>query len=210
VVRQVAEMLRTLHLAHMPPELAVYVALYKDVENASYLKEQLLAGNTDFEYAFIDASMILSTKHVLAATFRAMNDYLCERLKSRNIHSEIVFCLSPNNNIGEAFRRYGVSDTTKSLVVVKVPTDPGITHDSIESHLSEVVKGTPLPFEDSSFNGISDLPKIMKAYKLSQPSLSKGKSSQSAIASSDGLQAPDERHELEVSVIGLMALRGAT
>jgi EKC/KEOPS complex subunit CGI121/TPRKB len=203
-------MLRTLHLAHMPPELAVYVALYKDVENASYLKEQLLAGNTDFEYAFIDASMILSTKHVLAATFRAMNDYLCERLKSRNIHSEIVFCLSPNNNIGEAFRRYGVSDTTKSLVVVKVPTDPGITHDSIESHLSEVVKGTPLPFEDSSFNGISDLPKIMKAYKLSQPSLSKGKSSQSAIASSDGLQAPDERHELEVSVIGLMALRGAT
>jgi EKC/KEOPS complex subunit CGI121/TPRKB len=204
------EMLQTLHLAHMPLELAVYVALYKDVENASHLKEQLLAGNTDFEYAFIDASMILSTKHVLAATFRAMNDYLCERLKSRNIHSEIVFCLSPNNNIGEAFRRYGVSDTTKSLVVVKVPTDPGITHDSIESHLSEVVKGTPLPFEDSSFNGISDLPKIMKAYKLSQPSLSKGKSSQSAIASSDGLQAPDERHELEVSVIGLMALRGAT
>ena len=204
------EMLQTLQLAHMPLELAVYVALYKDVENASHLKEQLLAGNTDFEYAFIDASMILSTKHVLAATFRAMNDYLCERLKSRNIHSEIVFCLSPNNNIGEAFRRYGVSDTTKSLVVVKVPTDPGITHDSIESHLSEVVKGTPLPFEDSSFNGISDLPKITKAYKLSQPSSSKGKSSQSVIGSSGGLWAPDERHELEVSVIGLMALRGAT
>lgn len=203
-------MLQTLHLAHMPPELAVYVALYKDVENASYLKEQLLAGNTDFEYAFIDASMILSTQHVLAATFRAMNDYLCERLKSRNIHSEIVFCLSPNNNIGEAFRRYGVSDTTKSLVVVKVPTDPGITHDIIESHLSEVVKGTPLPFEDSSFNGISDLPKITKAYKLSQLSVSKGKSSQSIIGSSGGLWAPDERHELEVSVIGLMALRGAT
>jgi EKC/KEOPS complex subunit CGI121/TPRKB len=203
-------MLQTLHLAHMPPELAVYVALYKDVENASYLKEQLLAGNTDFEYAFIDASMILSTKHVLAATFRAMNDYLCERLKSRNIHSEIVFCLSPNNNIGEAFRRYGVSDTSKSLVVVKVPTDPSITHDSIESHLSEVVKGTPLPFEDSSFKGISDLPKITKAYKLSQSSLSKGKPSQSAIGSSGGLRAPDERHELEVSVIGLMALRGAT
>ncbi len=28
-----------------------------------------------------------------------MNDYLNERLKSRNIHSEIVFCLSPNNNV---------------------------------------------------------------------------------------------------------------
>ena len=203
-------MLHILHLVHMPPELAVYVALYKDVENAPYLKEQLLAGNTDFEYAFIDASMILSTKHVLAATFRAMNDYLCERLKSRNIHSEIVFCLSPNNNIGEAFRRYGVSDTSKSLVIVKIPTDSSITHDTIESHLQEVVKGTPLSFEDSSFEGISDVPKIMKAYKLSQLPQVKGKSSPSAIGSSDRILAAEERHELEVSVIGLMALRGAT
>jgi EKC/KEOPS complex subunit CGI121/TPRKB len=124
-------MVETIHLAHMPPELALHVAMYTDVENASFLKDQLLAGNAEFEYAFIDASMvrcpfpnfptsqspiilplhtsltvvyswvfqILSTKHVLAAAFRAMNDHLNERLKSRNIHSEIVFCLSPNNNV---------------------------------------------------------------------------------------------------------------
>ena len=42
----------------MPPELALFVALYTDVENASFLKDQLLAGNADFEYAFIDASMV--------------------------------------------------------------------------------------------------------------------------------------------------------
>ena len=45
-------------LAHMPPELAVYATYFADVENASFLREQLLAGNTDFEYAFIDASMV--------------------------------------------------------------------------------------------------------------------------------------------------------
>jgi EKC/KEOPS complex subunit CGI121/TPRKB len=38
-------------------------------------------------------------KHVLAAAFRALNDYLNDRLKSRNVHSEIVFSLSPNNNV---------------------------------------------------------------------------------------------------------------
>jgi EKC/KEOPS complex subunit CGI121/TPRKB len=203
-------MLKTLNLAHMPPELAVHVAIYKNVENAPFLKEQLLAGNTDFEYAFIDASMILSTTHVLAATFRALNDYLCERLKSRNIHSEIVFCLSPNNNIGEAFRRYGVSDTSKSLVVIKVSTDPSFTHDSVEAHLKEVVQGSPLPFEDSSFEDISDLPKIAKAYKLSQTQGTKVKSTPNAVANGDGVSDPNERHELEVSVLGLMALRGAT
>lgn len=51
-------MVETIHLSHMPPELAVFVALYTDVENASFLKDQLLAGNADFEYAFIDASMV--------------------------------------------------------------------------------------------------------------------------------------------------------
>lgn len=51
-------MAQTIHLAHMPPELALYVSLYTDVENAPFLKQQLLAGNAEFEYAFIDASMV--------------------------------------------------------------------------------------------------------------------------------------------------------
>ena len=47
-----------IHLAHTPPDLPIFVALYAEVENAPFLKEQLLAGNSDFEYAFIDASMV--------------------------------------------------------------------------------------------------------------------------------------------------------
>lgn len=43
---------------------------------------------------------IISSTHVLAAVFRASNDWLNGRLKSKNVHSEIVFCLSMNNNVG--------------------------------------------------------------------------------------------------------------
>lgn len=50
--------LKTLHLAHLPPSLAVHVALYQDVKNAVFLRQQLLAGNPEFEYALIDASMV--------------------------------------------------------------------------------------------------------------------------------------------------------
>lgn len=50
--------LQTIHLSHLPPSTAVHVALYKDLQNASFLREQLLSGNTEFEYAFIDASMV--------------------------------------------------------------------------------------------------------------------------------------------------------
>ena len=42
---------------------------------------------------------ILSSNHILAAVFRAANDLENGRLKSRNVHSEIVFALSPNNNV---------------------------------------------------------------------------------------------------------------
>jgi EKC/KEOPS complex subunit CGI121/TPRKB len=38
---------------------------------------------------------------VLAACFRAISDALNGRLKSRNVHSEIVFSLSPNNNVSQ-------------------------------------------------------------------------------------------------------------
>lgn len=50
--------LQTFHLSHLPPSTAVHVALYKDLQNAAFLRKQLLSGNTDFEYAFIDAGMV--------------------------------------------------------------------------------------------------------------------------------------------------------
>ena len=53
--------LQSLHLAHLPPDLAVHVALYTEVQNAPYLRDQLLQGNQDFEYALIDASVVCSS-----------------------------------------------------------------------------------------------------------------------------------------------------
>lgn len=50
--------LKNFTLAHLPDEIQVYAVLYKDVENAAFLQQQLLAGNAAFEYAFIDASAV--------------------------------------------------------------------------------------------------------------------------------------------------------
>jgi len=83
------------HLSQHPLNLL----LFHNVANAPFLRQQLLEGNTEFEYAFLDASVLLSQNQVLAACFRAINDMLQGRLKSKNVHSEIVFSLSPNNNV---------------------------------------------------------------------------------------------------------------
>lgn len=50
--------LETIDIPHLPLSLPVHVALYRNVENAELLKQELLAGNSEFEYALIDASMV--------------------------------------------------------------------------------------------------------------------------------------------------------
>jgi hypothetical protein len=56
---------------------------------------------------------ILSVNHVLAGVFRAINDLVTGRLKSRNVHSEIVFSLSPNNNVSHLSI---MDDSTRTVV----------------------------------------------------------------------------------------------
>ncbi|KAL4747932.1 hypothetical protein BDW72DRAFT_163245 [Aspergillus terricola var. indicus] len=195
--------LETIHLPHLPSSLEIHAALYKNVQNAAFLRQQLLSANADFEYAFIDASMILSRAHALSAVFRAVNDFLNDRLKSRNVHSEIVFSFSPTNNIADSFRKFGISDTTSNLLVVKVSVTPDITREFVAAHLAQDVQGTPLPFNDDALSQISDVSKIKKAYKLG--SLPSGPSSDQVNGTSGG-----KGRQLELSVMGAIALRGAT
>ncbi|KAB8270767.1 kinase binding protein CGI-121-domain-containing protein [Aspergillus minisclerotigenes] len=194
--------LETINLPHLPSSLPVHVALYRDIENAPFLRQQLISGNADFEYAFIDASMVLSRAHVSSAIFRAVNDYLNERLKSRNVHSEIVFSFSPTNNIADSFRKFGISDSTKDLLVVKVSVTPEITHDSVAAHLAQSIKGSPVPFNDETLSKIADVTKIKKAYKLG--------ALPSAPAGPVNGAGNGDNGRLENSIIGAIALRGAT
>lgn len=55
-------LLKTIPLAHVPKDVEVHVALFENVKNAGFLQQQLLNGNNAFEYAFIDASVVSSTR----------------------------------------------------------------------------------------------------------------------------------------------------
>lgn len=52
--------IETVTLPHLL-EHPLYVALFKDVKNAPFLRQQLLDGNAEFEYAFLDAQVVGST-----------------------------------------------------------------------------------------------------------------------------------------------------
>jgi len=194
------------HLPHSP----IQACLFKNVQNAAFLRQQLLQGNTDFEYAFLDASVLVSRSHVLAACFRAISDSLNGRLKSRNVHSEIVFSLSPNNNvsqcqflhfnlhdrspttqIAESFRRFGIQDTSTHIVAVKVLKTP---EQSVAEHLAANVQGELVALTDEALASVKDDSRIRKIYRLDQP-----KKGESAVLGK----------EAESFIIGSMALKGA-
>ncbi|KAK0258073.1 hypothetical protein LTR91_018616 [Friedmanniomyces endolithicus] len=91
---------------------------------------------------------------------------LQDRLKSKNVHSEIVFSLSPNNNISESFRRFGVSETTTEILAIKVGNDKM----QVEEHLRKHVEGHVVPFTDELLTSVRDEARIQKAYRVERSS----------------------------------------
>ncbi|KAL6801584.1 kinase binding protein CGI-121 domain-containing protein [Trichoderma sp. SZMC 28012] len=192
----------TIELEHVPASYRVYLALFRNVKNAAFLHQQLLARNAEFEYAFIDASTIVSRMHLLSAVFKAVNSSVTGALKTPNVHSETVVSLSSSNNIADAYRRFGVSPSTTDLFVVKIvfPTDTNpepASAEAISKHLTDNVEGDAVPATDDTIETITDVRAVRKSYKLN------------GLAWLDSIK--DElvkRKEIERLVLGGMALRG--
>lgn len=108
--------------------------------------------------------------------------------------------------ISEAYRRWGISPTTKDIIVVKVLvtselvqsniTAP-ISADDLWTHLQTHVHGTNVPFSDEEIAGSTDWSNIRRYYKLN------------GVAGLDGIKDEKARQEeMEALILGSMALRG--
>ncbi|EQL00390.1 Kinase binding protein [Ophiocordyceps sinensis CO18] len=194
--------LETVALEHLPVSHTVRFALFRHVENAAFLHQQLLARNAAFEYALIDASVIFSRRQLLSAVFKATLAAVNGSLKTPNVHSETVTSLSASSNIADAYRRFGVSPTTKDLLVVKVtfateanPEPPSA--ETIWDHLTANVEGQAMSVTDENISAATDLPKVRKYYKLN------------GLAWLDAIKDEQKkRSEVEMLILDAMALRG--
>ncbi|KAH0142831.1 hypothetical protein KCU67_g13851, partial [Aureobasidium melanogenum] len=122
-------------------------------------------------------------------------------MKSHNVHSEIVFSFSPNNNIAESFRRFGISDTTQNVLAIKV-LSPEATAESVSQHLLQNIEGEPVDASDANFAGLADQARLRKIYKLN---VQTKKGAANGTASKES-----EIKELETSILGVMALKAST
>ena len=127
------------------------------------------------------------------------------------------------SQIAQSLRTFGIAATTTNLLAIKVSTDPSITASTVSDHLAISIQGSPVDFSDASLASMVDIAKIRKLYKLGGvgESESKGKRRRKT-DSEEGVGAVNElsderrdvatdkeKKELEVAILGLMALRGA-
>lgn len=92
--------------------------------------------------------------------------------------------------IGESFRRFGVQDSSRNIVAIKV----GGERSTIEEHLVQNVQGKPTTLSDESLATMHDPARIRKIYRLDAPK--KGEALQLG-------------KEAEAFIIGSMALKGS-
>ena len=194
--------MESLVLPHLPTTL--HIALFTSVRNSAFLRAQLLAGNKEFEYAFVDPETIFSRAHALAACFRALNDAAHSRGRCRNVHADIVYSLSMNSNvsfvfadwnrwdgelttaqIAESLRRFGIADGSKHVLVVKVSGHV----EEVRRHLIGAVEGELVPFTDEKLAELRDPGRIRTLYRLAK--------------------MPGEGTDAEAQILAAMALKGS-
>ncbi|KAI9140263.1 kinase binding protein CGI-121-domain-containing protein [Paraphysoderma sedebokerense] len=172
-----------LHLSESPtspliqPVVApIHIGLFRDVTNAKQLKNYVIHSGTLAEsineeerliakrlegLVFLNANMILDPFHLLTAIYRALVAERNNKMKTRNVGSEIIYSLSPGTNVTDGFKRFGLNDTTKNIVVVRVL---GGTLEKADEDVHSLVNGVEIDLE--LLEGIRDLTLIKKIYKI--------------------------------------------
>ncbi|XP_073695033.1 EKC/KEOPS complex subunit TPRKB [Garra rufa] len=141
------------------PEYTVTQLLFKDLKNATELRK--MAVNGEIKGALINPSMVVDAFQILVAANKAVHLHKNGKMKTRSLYSEIIFNLSPTNNISEAFKRFGISDNDSAVHIVLVHNkDEPLNIDEIISK----VDGQQIAVDRVS--ELTDVAKIKKLYKV--------------------------------------------
>ncbi|KAJ7828084.1 kinase binding protein CGI-121-domain-containing protein [Mycena leptocephala] len=162
-------------LPQFPTHLScVHTALYTDVSHSDLLRKRLITASTAegsdgererdaLNFSFIEARLITSMNHLRTAIYQAILAESQGCLRTKTVHSEIIWALNPTNNISEAMRRYGVSDATTALIVVRIG-GPELSAEDVERDMDAVVEGTKVSF--AGLRDLTDWTAVKKYHKL--------------------------------------------
>ncbi|KAL4075554.1 kinase binding protein CGI-121-domain-containing protein [Scleroderma citrinum] len=150
----------------------VYTAKFKNVKNAGAIRKRIIKAATavgpdgDAEreavnFAFIEAKLITSPLHLHTAINQALLADSQGSLRTKTVHSEIIWALNPTNNISEAIKLFGVSSKTTDLILVHIAS----SHiGDMQQRMNAVVEGDLVPM--STIPESTDWLDVKMHYKL--------------------------------------------
>lgn len=157
------------------PDQKVFLTYFTDIPSdvLETVKSQLIAANKDYDFCFLNTNHIVSNEHLNSGIYRAIQNFNNDSMKAKTLNTEIIFNLSPINNIMDAIKRFGVDTTCPNVIVIKI-LFPQEDPESVKSHLEELLGTKSSELTDETLFKSVDVPKLKKIYKLNDAVLENG------------------------------------
>jgi EKC/KEOPS complex subunit CGI121/TPRKB len=137
----------------------LHLALFTEVTNAQAMMDLVKAH--DFPGALIDPRLVVGTLQLQVAAIKALDADAKDSLASQTVHSELVYNLSPERKMSQAFSTFGMSPDATTVLVAMF--DVGVAE--FEEAAAGKVVGTRVPFV-AGIGAVTDEAQVKKKYKI--------------------------------------------
>ncbi|CAH2354126.1 EKC/KEOPS complex subunit Cgi121p [[Candida] railenensis] len=156
------------------PEERIFLSYFTNVasDNLEHIKSQLISANKEYDYCFLNTNHLVSLEHLRSGIYRAISNYSNSSMKAKTLNTEIIFNLSPVNNIMDSIKRFGVDSNCSNVIVIKV-LKAGEPEDESFKNISELFTGEVESKEltDNVLFSLVDMPRFKKVYKLNDAAI---------------------------------------